>query len=101
MTKFLLTGCLLVLLASFLNYPTNSENTNEPRKAENEVIFPISEQIKIARLEKNISQSDLASRLGISKANLSRIENGQQMPNQKIVGKIQAELGTRLTFNGY
>ncbi|NJN35675.1 MAG: helix-turn-helix transcriptional regulator [Saprospiraceae bacterium] len=61
----------------------------------------MSEQIKIARLEKNVSQSDLASRLNISKATLSRIENGQTLPNQKIVGKIQAELGTKLTFNGY
>ena len=60
MSKFVLTGCLLILLASFLNYPTSPENAKGHQRQDLTVIFPISEQVKLARMEKNLSEKGAA-----------------------------------------
>lgn len=44
MSKFIFTGCLLVLLASFLNYPATTANPETTQSSYTEtIIFPISE----------------------------------------------------------
>ena len=101
MSKFIFTACLLVLLASFLNYPPQ---TNEPKPdslRESSIIFPISEQIKIARLEKQISQKELATRVGLTKMNIERIEKGQLVPANDVLDKLERELSVQLNLNGY
>lgn len=101
MSKFIFTACLLVLLASFLNYPVQSKEAKSKPNPETTVIFPISEQIKLARLEKQISQKELAVRVGLTKMNIERIEKGQVIPADQTLLKLEKELGVALNLNGY
>ncbi len=101
MSKFIFTACLLVLLASFLNYPPQTNESNLDSKRESSIIFPISEQIKIARLEKQISQKELAVRVGLTKMNVERIEKGQLVPANDVLDKLEKELNVQLNLNGY
>jgi ribosome-binding protein aMBF1 (putative translation factor) len=101
MSKFLLTGCLIVLLASFLNYPTESLSSKKQQKRATTVIFPISEQVKLARMEKNMSKKDLAQKVGLSRMSLERIEKGQLVPNREVLQKLSSELSVGLTLSGY
>ncbi len=52
----------------------------------------LGQRIKRIRLEKNMSQTLLASKCGIEKANLSRIESGQANPTVLTLLKISASL---------
>lgn len=101
MSKFVLTGCLLILLASFLNYPTAPENVKGHQRRDLVVIFPISEQVKLARMEKNISEKELANRVGLSKMNIERIERGQVVPSDEVLQKLTKELGVQLKPSNY
>ncbi len=99
MSKFIITACLLVLLASFLNYKSPQNDVQE--KNHEIIIFPISEQIKLARMEKQISQKELATRTGLSKMHIERIEKGQLVPTRDVLDKMQMVLNTPLNLNGY
>ena len=101
MSKFLLTGCLLVLLASFLNYPTAPENAKGHKRRDLAIVFPISEQVKLARMEKCISEKELASRVGLSRMNIERIEKGQIVPTNEVLEKLAKELGVQLKPSNY
>ncbi len=101
MSKFIFTACLLVLLASFLNYPPQKNESKPNPKQESSIIFPISEQIKIARLEKQITQKELATRVGLTKMNIERIEKGQLVPANDVLEKLEKELSVQLNLNGY
>jgi transcriptional regulator with XRE-family HTH domain len=52
----------------------------------------LGDRIRKIRLEKNMSQTLLASQCGIEKANLSRIESGQANPTVLTLLKISAAL---------
>ena len=52
----------------------------------------LGERIKRIRLDKNMSQTLLATQCGIEKANLSRIESGQANPTVLTLLKISAAL---------
>lgn len=101
MSKFIFTGGLLLLLASFLNYPTTPKNSTTTKVQQDFVIFPISEQIKIARIEKHLSQKDLAEHVGMTKMSIERIEKGQLVPTQEMLNKLEKELGVELELSGY
>ena len=102
MSKFALTGVLLLILAGFLHYTPSTSNNLEVGKYEKEtLLFPISEQIKLARLEKHVSQKDLADRVGLTKMNIEKIEKGQVVPTRDILFKLQRELGVEFTLDGY
>lgn len=102
MSKFIFTGFLLLLLASFLNYPVkSSESTKKSDSAENKIIFPISEQIKLARMEKHITTKELSSRVGVSKMNMERIEKGQLIPTTDVIEKLEKELGVHFELSNY
>ena len=103
MSKFLLTGVLLVLLASFLHYsPTSPSNTEDKTPQRNEVmLFHISEQVKLARLEKHISQKDLANKVGLTKLDVEKIESGQVVPTRDLLFKIEQALNTPLSMENY
>jgi ribosome-binding protein aMBF1 (putative translation factor) len=103
MSKFLLTGVLLVLLASFLHYsPTSPSNTDDKTPQRNEImLFHISEQVKLARLEKHVSQKDLANKVGLTRLDIEKIEGGQVVPTRDILFKIEQVLNTSLTMESY
>lgn len=52
----------------------------------------LGQRIKRIRLEKNMSQTLLATKCGIEKANLSRIESGQANPTVLTLSKISSSL---------
>jgi ribosome-binding protein aMBF1 (putative translation factor) len=101
MSKFIFTGGLLLLLASFLNYPTTPKTNSIAEMQKEFVIFPISEQIKIARIEKRLTQKDLAAHTGITKMTIERLEKGQLVPTQEMLNKLMKELGVNLELSGY
>jgi ribosome-binding protein aMBF1 (putative translation factor) len=103
MSKFLLTGVLLVILASFLHYsPTSPSNADDKTpKRSDMMLFHISEQVKLARLERHLSQKDLATKVGLTKLDIEKIEAGQAVPTRDLLVKIEAALGTPLKMEGY
>jgi ribosome-binding protein aMBF1 (putative translation factor) len=103
MSKFLLTGVLLVLLASFLHYSPASPSTeddNTPQGSE-VMLFHISEQVKLARLEKHVSQKDLANKVGLTRLDIEKIEGGRVVPTRDILFKIEQALNTSLKMESY
>ena len=103
MSKFALTGVLLIILAGFLHYnPVSGSKKLEKSPYDKEtLLFPISEQIKLARLENHVSQKDLADRVGLSKMNIEKIEKGQVVPTRDILFKLEKELNVSFTLDGY
>jgi ribosome-binding protein aMBF1 (putative translation factor) len=102
MSKFLLTGVLLVLLASFLHYPSSSTNKEDRTPKRGEIMMVhISEQVKLARLERRMSQKDLANRVGLTKLDVEKIEAGQVVPTRDLMFKIEQALNTSLTMENY
>lgn len=55
----------------------------------------ISEIIK-ARIEQNLSQEDLAKRIGTGQANISRLESGSYNPSLRFLKKVADGLGKKL-----
>lgn len=102
MSKFVLTAVLLVLLASFLHYspPTSTTAARHDAKQET-MVFPISEQIKLARMDRRISQDDLADKVGLSRMTIDKMEKGQVVPTHDLLLKMQDALKTPLTMDGY
>ena len=58
--------------------------------------FDITEMIIAARREQNLSQKELAAKSGIRQSNISRIENGQCIPNITTLQRIAAGLGKKV-----
>lgn len=58
--------------------------------------FDITEMIIAARREQNLSQKELAAKSGIRQSNISRIENGQCVPNITTLQRIAAGLGKKV-----
>jgi ribosome-binding protein aMBF1 (putative translation factor) len=101
MSKFLLTGAMLVLLASFLHYsPASNEAITQTAKVE-VTSFPVSEQVKIARMERKMSQKDLAREMGWSRLTVEQVESGQVTPTKDSLKKLEAVLKTKFTATGY
>lgn len=48
--------------------------------------------LKIKRIERNLSQKELAKIVGISNQSISDYENGRLNPSYEIMGKISEEL---------
>jgi DNA-binding XRE family transcriptional regulator len=59
----------------------------------------IGEQIRQARLKQNISQSQLATAVGLDAANLSLIEDGLATPIRPKIEAIQVYLQTQFTLD--
>lgn len=56
------------------------------------------EQIIRARKEQNITQEELARRIGTHKSNISRLESGNYNPSLDMLIKIAEALGRKLTI---
>lgn len=68
-------------------------------KAEYDKLAPRYEAIKqiiTARKEQNITQEELAKRVGTQKSNISRLESGNYNPSLDFLTKIAASLGKSL-----
>ena len=61
-----------------------------------EVEYDIISQIIKTRLEQNLTQSDLAKRVGTAQSNISRLESGNYNPTLEFLEKIANSLGKKL-----
>ncbi len=62
--------------------------------------FALANAILKARLEKGLSQSQLADALGTKQANISRIEAGLGNPTLSMIQKLANTLDLEITFSG-
>ena len=58
--------------------------------------YEIIRQVLQARNEQNITQKELADRIGIKQSNISRLESGNYNPSLEFLQKIAAGLGKEL-----
>lgn len=72
----------------------DSETYNEYKNLEPE--YEIIKEIIKARIDQNISQKELAEKVGIKQANISRLESGEYNPSLKFLKKIAKGLGKEL-----
>ena len=73
---------------------------DEEFKAEYEKLKPryeAIEQIIKARKEQNITQAELAKRVGTQKSNISRLESGNYNPSLDFLAKIAESLGKKIS----
>jgi putative transcriptional regulator len=52
-------------------------------------------RLKVARAEKNLSQADLASIVGVTRQTISTIETGQYCPSAKLALILAVKLGKK------
>ena len=57
------------------------------------------EQIIKARKEQNMTQAELARKVGTQKSNISRLESGNYNPGLDFLAKVSAALGKRLNIH--
>lgn len=58
----------------------------------------ISARIKQLRSQLNINQSDLADRVGVTQAHISKLELGEREPSHEILGLLAVALETSVSF---
>lgn len=51
------------------------------------------------RLQKKMSQEELAKKIGTGQSAISRLEQGESNPSMKFLQKVAAALGARLTIS--
>ena len=73
---------------------TNSELSKAIKELEPE--YEIIKQIIKARIEQNISQKELAERIGTRQSNISRLESGDYNPSLQFLKKVAKGLGKEL-----
>ncbi|MDO8470855.1 MAG: helix-turn-helix transcriptional regulator [bacterium] len=66
---------------------------------DSEVDFQIGCKLIEARLKRKLSQRDLAKRIGISQAAISRIEGMEGNPSLSLLKRIAHGLGTKLQIS--
>lgn len=75
---------------------------DEEFKAEYERLKPryeAIEQIMRARKEQNMTQEELAKRVGTQKSNISRLESGNYNPSLDFLVKVAESLGKHLSIH--
>ena len=66
--------------------------------AENELEFKILEALIVARIEKKITQKNLAKRIGVAQSALARFESGRVNPTLSFLQKVTRGLGLKLVI---
>ena len=56
----------------------------------------IGTRVKMLRITKGISQTELAKQIGVTQTHLSNIENGKNYPNSETIEKIAKGLGVEV-----
>ena len=75
----------------YLNDPETLE-AYEQLEPEYQLIYAIVE----SRMEKNISQQELANMTGIDRSDISKMENGNANPSLKTIKRVAEGLGKRV-----
>ena len=60
--------------------------------------YELVEQLKAARKAQDMTQEDLAAKVGTKKSNISRFESGRYNPSLDFVIKIAGSLGKQIQF---
>ncbi|MBQ0040960.1 MAG: helix-turn-helix transcriptional regulator [Clostridiales bacterium] len=63
--------------------------------------FQIVQSIIDARIERNMTQQELADSTGINRTDLSKLENGNANPSLKTLKRVAAGLGKRIEIRFY
>lgn len=83
-----------------LNRFVGKQGTVERAEFENELNAEIlAHQFKELRKKKQLTQSELAEKLGMEKGQISKIENGKFNLTLSTINKIALALGTRVNFD--
>lgn len=61
--------------------------------------YELVEQLKAARKAQDMTQEDLAAKVGTKKSNISRFESGRYNPSLDFVIKVAGSLGKQLQIN--
>ncbi len=61
--------------------------------------YKIKRMLIEARIEKNLTQKELAELIGTKQANISRLESGTYNPSIKFLQKVAKSLGKELQIN--
>ena len=75
---------------------------NPEVKAEYEALAPeyeLMRQIINARIEQNMTQKQLAEKIGTKQSSIARLESGNYNPSYQFLQKIANALGKRLTVS--
>jgi DNA-binding XRE family transcriptional regulator len=75
----------------------NPEFAAEVKKLEPE--YQIINQVIKARIEQNMTQEDLARKVGTKQSNISRLEKGNANPSLQFLKKIADSLGKELLIS--
>ena len=96
--RFVLTPCILWEVRSLAkreqlcecrsNRQTSTDNSTEKPEAKNEYHYQFGSAISKLRIERNQTQEEFAELIGISRENLTRIENDRQKPKAETIAKI-------------
>ncbi|MCK9228092.1 MAG: helix-turn-helix transcriptional regulator [Syntrophorhabdaceae bacterium] len=73
------------------------EFAEEVKKLEPE--YQIISQLIKARIEQNITQEELAKRIGTNQGNISRLEKGNSNPSLQFLKKVALGLGKELSIS--
>ena len=72
----------------------NSDFAREFKALEPE--YEIIRQVIQSRIEQNITQKELADRIGITQSNISRLESGNYNPSLEFLKKVASGLGKEI-----
>lgn len=60
--------------------------------------FRVAHQLIRARIEKKLTQAELAEKVGMKQAAIARLESGQSNPRYKTLAKVAKALDKKITF---
>ena len=88
-------------LLTFDQYFKNSLNDPEFKKLweQSKPKYELSRQLIKKRLEKKMSQGELAKKSGTTQAVISRLENSTFNPTIELLERVSAGLGSKLTLS--
>ncbi|MDD3847432.1 MAG: helix-turn-helix transcriptional regulator [Syntrophorhabdaceae bacterium] len=64
-----------------------------------EPVYQIISQLIKARIEQNLTQEDLAKKIGTKQGNISRLEKGNANPSLQFLKKVAKGLGKELSIS--
>ena len=84
-------------LIDYTNKIKNIDKTFQKKKDNIEYInLQISKDVKLARVQKGLTQKDLAERVGTKQTSISRLESGRLSPSISFLSQIATALDTEL-----
>lgn len=88
--KAVISVVLVVLLVGIFNLPSrDANNTSNTTLTKTDVVRPLSEQIRHARLSKGWTIKEVSSRVGITPEEIEQIEKGSANPQPATLQKLE------------